>query len=184
MHYDPLECAVPHCIEFGVRANLSAPLLQARLMYTCIILSAPFSKRSAKHHWRKYLSPWHSRIAYLHSKAHFSNSLLKSLGISRVFGSRSARIFFTNSLVTSLICATCALTVRGCIMCGLTFDRKSCHNLPWLKAGERPFQRETRCYIVRNLRRPLCLTSLTLRTLAGLSTVQDTGETSEIEIDR
>lgn len=66
---------------------------------------------------------------YLHSKVHLYNSFLKSIGNSMVSGSRNARIFFTNIAYTTNL-RTCTLIARGCIMCGLTFERKSCHNLP------------------------------------------------------
>lgn len=120
-----------------------------------------FSKKKLSH--ISNIFRHYSRV-HLHSKAHLFNSFRKLSGNSSVSGSRSARILSTKSLVTLSIFTMCAWTVRGCIMYGLTLERKSYHILPWLKArekgGERKralFNRRGDGYIVRNLRRPLCV---------------------------
>lgn len=89
-----------------------------------------------------YIRTYRARV-YSHSRAHLYNSLLKLFGSSKVSGSRNVRIFSTNSPVTSLICVTCALIVRGCIMGWLTLERKSCQVLPWLKTADDTFRRRT-----------------------------------------
>lgn len=109
---------------------------------------------------------------------------MKLSGSSRVSGFRNARIISMKSAVTSLICVTCALTVRGCIMCWLTFVRNSCHNLPWLKA-ERCTMTHRLLLVVKQKTVTLC--SIRVGLVSGLRgslyirwTIDRTGHRQEI----